>query len=101
MNPEFLTEGRAVEDFTAPDRLVLGADDERTHALLTELYESVDGPSRRLLTNARTAEMIKYASNALLATMISFANELADLCAERRGCGRRRRACAACICRTT
>ena len=85
MNPEFLTEGRAVADFTAPDRLVLGADDERTHALLIELYESVDASVPRLLTNTRTAETIKYASNALLATMISFANEIGDLCAELEG----------------
>ena len=80
MNPEFLTEGRAVADFMAPDRLVLGADDGKTHDVLRELYESVDERVPRMLTNTRTAEMIKYASNALLATMISFTNEIADLC---------------------
>jgi UDPglucose 6-dehydrogenase/GDP-mannose 6-dehydrogenase len=80
MNPEFLTEGRAVADFLSPDRLVLGANDTETHGVLSELYESVGSSVPRLLTNTRTAEMIKYASNALLATMISFSNEIADLC---------------------
>ena len=80
MNPEFLTEGTAVADFMTPDRLVLGANDDRTHAVLGELYEAVPPKVPRLLTSTRTAEMIKYASNALLATMISFANEIADQC---------------------
>ena len=80
VNPEFLTEGRAVADFMEPDRLVLGAEDERTHDVLREIYASVDERVPRMLTNTRTAEMIKYASNALLATMISFANEIANLC---------------------
>jgi UDPglucose 6-dehydrogenase/GDP-mannose 6-dehydrogenase len=80
MNPEFLTEGRAVADFLSPDRLVLGANDPQTHAVLQELYAAVDHRVPRLLTNTRTAEMIKYASNALLATSISFTNEIADLC---------------------
>jgi UDPglucose 6-dehydrogenase/GDP-mannose 6-dehydrogenase len=80
MNPEFLTEGRAVDDFMNPDRLVLGGIDERTRARLAEVYESfADTP--RILTNNRTAEMIKYASNSLLATMISFSNEIGQLCA--------------------
>jgi UDPglucose 6-dehydrogenase len=82
MNPEFLTEGRAVSDFLSPDRLVLGANDDRTHAALRELYEPLDASVPRLLTSTRTAEMVKYASNALLATMISFANEMANFCAE-------------------
>jgi UDPglucose 6-dehydrogenase len=82
MNPEFLTEGSAVADFMAPDRLVLGANDDRTHAALSDLYASVDAAVPRLLTSTRTAEMIKYASNALLATMISFTNEIANLSAE-------------------
>lgn len=81
-NPEFLTEGQAVDDFMHPDRLVLGADDERTRELLVELYEPIDVRVPRMLTNTRTAEMIKYASNTLLATMISFANELSDLATE-------------------
>jgi UDPglucose 6-dehydrogenase len=79
MNPEFLTEGQAVSDFMNPDRIVLGANDDRTSQALDELY----APFRnvpKLRTNCRTAEMIKYASNALLATSISFANEIANLC---------------------
>lgn len=79
MNPEFLTEGRAVEDFMHPDRLVLGGIDERTCDLLTHVYASfIDTP--RILTNNVTAEMIKYASNSLLATLISFSNEIGRLC---------------------
>lgn len=78
MNPEFLTEGEAVGDFMDPDRLVLGADDVRTMAALEELYAGFPGvPLVR--TNPRTAEMIKYASNTLLATLISWSNEIANL----------------------
>ena len=78
-NPEFLTEGQAVRDFMHPDRLVLGAGDERTAAVLEELYKGFpDVP--RVNTTVTAAETIKYASNALLATMISFSNEFADLC---------------------
>jgi UDPglucose 6-dehydrogenase/GDP-mannose 6-dehydrogenase len=79
MNPEFLTEGQAVEDFLAPDRLVLGAADERVHEALEQLYAAVSPDVPRLRTNTTTAELIKYASNALLATAISFANEIADI----------------------
>lgn len=81
MNPEFLTEGQAVADFMEPDRLVLGADDARTRALLEELYSDFPARVPRIVTNTRTAEMIKYASNTLLATMISFSNEIANICA--------------------
>src|SRR5205823_15089084 len=77
MNPEFLTEGTAVADFMEPDRIVLGAEDERTFEALERLYEGFGGA--RVRTTPTTAETIKLASNALLATMISFANELADL----------------------
>ncbi len=80
MNPEFLTEGQAVRDFMEPDRIVLGADDGRTMEALDALYASFAGVPK-IRTNTRTAEMIKYASNALLATAISFSNELANLCA--------------------
>ena len=80
MNPEFLTEGTAVADFSTPDRLVLGGIDARTHAVLSELYANFDATVPRVLTNPTTAEMIKYASNAVLATMISFSNEIARLC---------------------
>jgi UDPglucose 6-dehydrogenase/GDP-mannose 6-dehydrogenase len=78
MNPEFLTEGEAIGDFMFPDRIVLGGIDPRSQNALAALYEPFpDAP--RLRTNNSTAEMIKYASNALLATMISFSNELANL----------------------
>jgi UDPglucose 6-dehydrogenase len=80
MNPEFLTEGTAVADFSRPDRLVFGAIDARTHKVLGELYSSFDPAVPRIATNTTTAEMIKYASNAVLATMISFSNEIARLC---------------------
>src|SRR6185503_9507404 len=70
--------GEAVHDFMFPDRLVLGGIDERSIDALERLYEPYpDVP--RLRTNTRTAEMIKYASNALLATLISFSNEIANL----------------------
>ena len=78
-NPEFLTEGTAVADFMQPDRIVIGGIDDATRDALAGLYAAFDGvPVIR--TNNGTAEMIKYASNALLAAMISFSNELADLC---------------------
>ena len=78
-NPEFLTEGTAVADFMHPDRIVIGGIDEATRETLAELYAGLEGvPIIR--TNNSTAEMIKYASNSLLATMISFSNEIADLC---------------------
>ncbi len=78
MNPEFLSEGEAVRDFLFPDRIVLGGIDERSIDALARLYEPFDDVPR-IRTNTRTAEMIKYASNALLATLISFSNELANL----------------------
>lgn len=78
MNPEFLSEGEAVNDFMFPDRIVLGGIDARTLDRLEEVYTPFpDAP--RLRTNTRTAEMIKYASNALLANLISFSNEIANL----------------------
>jgi UDPglucose 6-dehydrogenase len=80
MNPEFLTEGTAVADFSHPDRLVLGSIDAQTHDALRELYSSFDAAVPRVVTNPTTAEMIKYASNVVLATMISFSNEIARLC---------------------
>ena len=79
MNPEFLTEGTAVEDFRHPDRLVLGGIDNRSRETLERLYESWPGVTR-VPTNTTTAEMIKYASNSVLATMISFSNEIGRLC---------------------
>jgi UDPglucose 6-dehydrogenase/GDP-mannose 6-dehydrogenase len=78
MNPEFLSEGEAVHDFMCPDRVVIGGIDERSVSLIEDMYRPFpDSP--RILTNTRTAEMIKYASNALLANLISFTNELANL----------------------
>jgi len=78
VNPEFLTEGQAVHDFLHPDRIVIGSIDQRSGALLEELYQGFQAPV--VHTNPRTAEMIKYVSNAMLATAISFSNEIADLC---------------------
>ncbi len=80
MNPEFLREGEAVRDFLFPDRIVLGGVDERTLDLLEELYLPF-GDVDKIRTNPRTAEMIKYTANSLLATMISFSNEIGNLCA--------------------
>jgi UDPglucose 6-dehydrogenase len=78
VNPEFLTEGQAITDFMAPDRIVMGGLDERSLAIIENLYMAFpDAP--RIRTNNSTAELIKYASNALLATMISFANEMGNL----------------------
>jgi UDPglucose 6-dehydrogenase len=76
-NPEFLREGNAVRDFHEPDRIVLGTGDARTANMLGNLYASFTCP--RIETSIRTAEMIKYASNAFLATKISFANEIGNL----------------------
>jgi UDPglucose 6-dehydrogenase len=78
-NPEFLTEGRAIRDFMHPDRIIIGGSDEPTLDCLAQLYDGFAG-TPLIRTNNTTAEMIKYASNALLATMISFANEFSDLC---------------------
>jgi len=79
MNPEFLREGDAISDFANPDRIVLGHEDEHTLALLEELYAGWEVDKVRV--NTRTAEMIKYANNALLATQISAINEIANLSA--------------------
>ncbi len=80
MNPEFLTEGEAVNDFLFPDRIVLGGMDKATIDQQARLYEGFPGVEV-LRTNNKSAEMIKYTSNALLATLISFSNEIANLCA--------------------
>lgn len=79
MNPEFLREGEAVSDFMAPDRIVLGAIDDKSLNRLEKLYDKFKGVDV-VRTSTRTAEMIKYASNSLLATMISFSNEIGNLC---------------------
>ena len=79
MNPEFLTEGVAVDDFMHPDRIVIGGQDEKTINILAEIYHAFE-QTTTLRTNNKTAEMIKYVSNSVLATMISFSNEIANLC---------------------
>ncbi|MEY9956771.1 UDP-glucose/GDP-mannose dehydrogenase family protein [Streptacidiphilus sp. MAP5-52] len=77
-NPEFTAEGRAVNDFMHPDRVVVGADDEDTFRLIAGLHERVDGPVVRM--DVRSAELAKLTANALLMAKISFANEIATLC---------------------
>lgn len=81
MNPEFLSEGVAIEDFMKPDRIVLGGIDDRSIDLLGDVYAAFDDSVPRVRTNNKTAEMIKYASNSFQATCISFANEIGNLCA--------------------
>lgn len=80
MNPEFLREGEAVQDFMFPDRIVIGGIDDKSIDVLDGLYSVFKGVSK-IKTNNKTAEMIKYTSNALLATMISFSNEIGNLSA--------------------
>jgi UDPglucose 6-dehydrogenase len=80
-NPEFLREGAAIYDFKHPDRIVVGTSDERAKKVMAEIYRPLSlnqGPI--LYTARRTAELIKYAANAFLATKITFINEIADLC---------------------
>jgi UDPglucose 6-dehydrogenase len=80
-NPEFLREGAAIQDFMAPDRVVIGTDDARARAVMHELYKPLaDKGTPILFTARRGAELIKYAANAFLATKITFINEIADLC---------------------
>jgi UDPglucose 6-dehydrogenase len=78
-NPEFLREGAAIADFQRPDRVVLGSTDRAAAQRVAELYQPLS-PGEVLITDLRTAEMIKYASNAFLATKISFINEMASIC---------------------
>ena len=80
-NPEFLREGAAIQDFKHPDRIVVGSDDDRARKVLTEIYRPLylNAPPI-IFVSRRTAELIKYASNAFLATKITFINEMADLC---------------------
>ncbi|MCW3796980.1 UDP-glucose/GDP-mannose dehydrogenase family protein [Sphingomonas sp. BN140010] len=80
-NPEFLREGAAIRDFKIPDRIVVGAEDDRAREVLHEVYRPLFlNKAPILFTGRRTAELIKYAANAFLATKISFINEVADLC---------------------
>jgi UDPglucose 6-dehydrogenase len=79
-NPEFLKEGAAVEDFMRPDRIIVGADDSRAIALLRQLYAPFQRNRERIIVmSVRSAELTKYAANAMLATRISFMNEIANL----------------------
>lgn len=77
-NPEFLKEGDAVVDFMKPDRIVIGSDDKKAEEIMLDIYEKLGG--ERVLTTVKNAELIKYASNAYLATSISFINSVANIC---------------------
>jgi len=80
-NPEFLKEGAAIEDFMKPDRVVIGTDNVRTAELMKELYAAFMRKSNRLIVmDIKSAEMTKYAANAMLATKITFMNQIANLC---------------------
>ena len=80
-NPEFLKEGVAIRDFMHPDRIIIGADNEAAHAQMQALYTPLTAQGARLIAmNVRDAEMTKYAANAMLATRISFMNEIAGIC---------------------
>lgn len=84
MNPEFLREGTAVDDFLHPDKVVLGADEDRAladmHAVFEPLIERADAPV--VETDTRTAEMIKYANNSFLAAKVSLINDIGNICKE-------------------
>jgi UDPglucose 6-dehydrogenase len=77
-NPEFLREGQAISDFMKPDRVVIGVESKKARLIMEELYAKIK--TKTLFTKIKTAEMIKYASNAYLATSISFINDLSELC---------------------
>jgi UDPglucose 6-dehydrogenase len=80
-NPEFLREGSAVQDFTHPDRVVIGSDSDKARSIMKEVYRSLYiGETPYIETGLETAEMIKYAANAFLAVKITFINEVANLC---------------------
>lgn len=80
MNPEFLREGTAIEDFLNPDKIVLGCLDDKSYSILEKIYEPFNKNIPRIKTDLNTAEMIKYAQNAALALRISFINEIANIC---------------------
>jgi len=81
-NPEFLREGTAIKDFLEPDRIIIGSEDEQAKEIMLDIYSSINAP--KIITDIRSAELIKYAANAFLATKISFINEIASVC-ERTG----------------
>jgi len=78
MNPEFLREGYALKDFLNPDRIIIGQDDSKAGDVVNQVYSGFQAPIMR--TNIKTAEMIKYTANSLLATKISFSNEIGNVC---------------------
>ena len=80
-NPEFLREGEAIRDFTYPDRIVIGSNDKKSNRIMKNLYSPLISKGAQYIhTSRRSAELIKYASNAFLATKITFINEIANLC---------------------
>lgn len=80
-NPEFLKEGDAITDFMKPDRVILGTDSEQAAAVMRELYAPFARTREKLIVmSVRSAEMTKYAANCMLATKISFINEIATIC---------------------
>ena len=80
-NPEFLREGEAIRDFRYPDRIVIGSNDKKIHKIMKSLYIPLINKGAKFFTTSRRgAELIKYASNAFLATKITFINEIANLC---------------------
>jgi len=79
-NPEFLREGNAIHDFVNPDRIVIGLNDESNKESIIELYSNIVSEDKLLFTSRRSSELIKYASNSMLAMRIIFINEIADLC---------------------
>jgi len=79
-NPEFLREGAAIRDFMEPDRVIVGAEDDRAFAVMARVYAPMAASLRLLRTNIETAEVVKYAANGFLAVKVGFINEIADLC---------------------
>ena len=79
-NPEFLREGNAINDFINPDRIVIGTDDQTSRKTMINLYKNISNEDKILFTSRRSSELIKYASNSMLAMRIIFINEIADLC---------------------
>ena len=77
-NPEFLREGSALKDFLEPDRIVIGVEDEKAKEIMLDIYSNIK--TKKLITDIKSAEMIKYAANAFLAMKISFINEIANIC---------------------
>jgi len=77
-NPEFLRESSAVKDFLEPDRIVIGLEEERPKEIMLDIYSSINTP--KIITDIKSAELIKYTANAFLATKISFINEIANIC---------------------